>query len=75
MLSEMSLNIDKFHMVASINSALNHADENIMELLTYITPLIQGKLTHNLLYPLQAQSLIAETQKLADRFNLQVVVN
>ena len=75
MQSEMDSNIDKFHMVASINSALNLADETIMELLTSITPLIQGKLTHNLLDPLQAQSLIAETQKLADRFNLQVVIN
>ena len=70
MQSEMDSNIDKFHMVASINSALSLADDTIMELLTSITPLIQGKLTHNLLDPLQAKSLMAETQKLADRFNL-----
>ena len=62
-------------MITSINSALNLADETIMELLSSITPSIQGKLTHNLLDPLQAQSLIEETQKLADRYNLQVVVN
>ena len=62
-------------MITSINSALNLADKTIMELLSSITPLVQGKLTHNLLDPLQAQSLINETQKLADRYNLQVVVN
>jgi hypothetical protein len=47
-------------MFASIESALDLADATIMELLTSITPLVQGKLTHNLLDPLQAQSLIAE---------------
>jgi hypothetical protein len=54
MQSEMDSYIDKSHMIASINSALSLADGTIMELLTSITPLIQGKLTHNLLDPLQA---------------------
>ena len=75
MKTEMDHDIDKVHMITSINSALNLADETIMELLSSITPLVQGRLTHNLLDPLQAQSLINETQKLADRYNLQVVVN
>jgi hypothetical protein len=34
--------------------------------------LVQGKLTHNLLDPLQARTLIDMTQQLADRHNLQV---
>ena len=67
MKTEMDHDIDKVHMITSINSALNLADETIMELLSSITPLVQGRLTHNLLDPLQAQSLINETQKLADR--------
>ena len=75
MKAEMDHYIDKVHMISSINSALNLADKTIMELLSSITPLVQGKLTHNLLDPLQAQSLINETQKLADRYNLEVVVN
>ena len=46
-----------------------------MELLNSITPLVQGKLTHNLLDPLQAQSLIDKTQSLADTYGLQVIVD
>ena len=74
MKSELDYDIDKVHLISSINSALNLADETIMELLSSITPLVQGKLTHNLLNPLQAQSLIEKTQEMADRYNLQVVV-
>ena len=75
MQSKMAYCIDQANMITSINSVLNLADETIMELLNTITPLVQGKLTHNLLDPLQAQSLIDRTQQLADRMNLQVVVN
>ena len=75
MKADMDHNIAKVHMIASINLVLNLADETIMELLNSITPLVQGKLTHNLLDPLQAQSLIDKTQQLADRLNLQVIVN
>ena len=64
---------DEVHMIASLNSALNLADDTIMELLTSITPLIKGELTHNLLDPLQSQQLIEETQTMADKFNLEVV--
>ena len=54
--------VGKLHMVASVNAALDLADEAIMEVLNSITPLVQGKLTHNLLDPLQAQDLIDKTQ-------------
>ena len=75
MKSEMKYYHDQLHMITSINSALNMADETIMELLNSVTPLVQGKLTHNLLDPLQAQSLIDHTQRLADSLNLQVIVD
>ena len=75
MQSELKYYKNDNHMIVSINSALALADETIMELLSSITPLVQGKLTHNLLDPLQAQSLLDHTQQLADRLNLQVVVN
>lgn len=61
------------YMITSVNSALTLADQTIMELLNSITPLIQGKLTHNLLDPLRIQELIEHTQQLADKSNLQVV--
>ena len=54
--------VGKLHMVASVNAALDLADKAIMEVLNSITPLVQGKLTHNLLDPLQAQDLIDKTQ-------------
>ena len=66
MKTDMDHNIDKAHLIASVDSALNLADETIMELLNSITPLVQGKLTHNLLDPLQAQSLNYKTKLLAD---------
>ena len=72
---DFSEDVDKVHMIASINSALNLANEGIMELLNSITPLVQGKLTHNLLDPLQSQSLIDKTQSLADTYGLQVIVD
>ena len=72
---EMEDTYHKTFMISSINSALNLADETITELLDSITPLVQGRLTHNLLDPLQAQSLINKTQQLADRLSLQVVVD
>ena len=68
-------NVDQVHMFASIVSALDLADEAIKELLDSITPLVQGQLTHNLLDPLQAQSLLDKTQTLADKYGLQVIVN
>ena len=67
--------VDQLHMIDSINSALNIANEAIMEILDSITPLVPGHLTHNLLDPLMAQHLITKTQDLADKYNLQVVVN
>ena len=75
MRTDMQHNHDQLYMVSSINSALNLADETIKDLLNSITPLVQGKLTHNLLDPLQARTLIDKTQQLADRHNLQVVVD
>jgi hypothetical protein len=75
MRKDMEHNQDQLYMLASINSALDLADETIKDLLNSITPLVQGKLTHNLLDPLQARTLIDMTQQLADRHNLQVVVD
>ena len=72
---DFSEDVDEVHMIASINSALSLANEGIMELLNSITPLVQGKLTHNLLDPLQSQSLIDKTQSLADTYGLQVIVD
>ena len=46
-----------------------------MEILDSITPLVQERLTHTLLDPLMAQNLINKTQDLADKHNLQAVVN
>ena len=63
------------HMIASINSALDFADDTIMELLHSITPLVKGQLTHNLLDPLQAQEIIDKTQQKANQLNLQVVID
>ena len=54
----MTYYLSTAHLITSINSALDIADETIMELLNSITPLVQGKLTHQLLDPLQAQELI-----------------
>ena len=62
-------------MSASINSALSLANDGIVELLNSITPLVQGELTHNLLDPLQSQDLLDRTQRLADTFGLQVIVD
>ena len=72
---DFSEDVDEVHMISSINSALDLANEGIMELLNSITPLVQGKLTHNLLDPLQSQSLIDKTQSLADTYGLQVIVD
>ena len=72
---DFSEDVDEIHMIASINSALSLANEGILELLNSITPLVQGKLTHNLLDPLQSQSLIDRTQRLADKYGLQVIVD
>ena len=72
---DFSEDVDEIHMISSINSALDLANEGIMELLNSITPLVQGQLTHSLLDPLQAQSLIDKTQSLADTHGLQVIVN
>ena len=63
------------HMTASINSALDFADNTIMELLHSITPLVKGQLTHNLLDPLQAQEIIDKTQQKANQLNLQIVID
>ena len=61
------------YMITSIDSALNLADEAILELLNSITPLIEGKLTHNLLDPLRTRELIERTQQMANKLDLQVV--
>ena len=71
----MYTTVDQLHMVDSINSALNIANLAIVEILDSITPLVQGQMTHNLLDPLMAQHLINKTQDLADKYNLQVVVD
>ena len=71
---DINTSIDEVHMIASLTSALSLADDAIMELLSSITPLVKGELTHNLLDPLQSQSLIEETQTLADKLSLEVVV-
>ena len=62
-------------MITSINLAIDIADETIMELLNSITPLVRGELTHNLLDPLRAQKLIQKTQYMANKNNLQVIVD
>ena len=49
------------HMITSINSALDFADDTIMELLHSITPLVKGQLTHNIVDQLQAQEIIDKT--------------
>ncbi len=61
------------YMITSIDSALNLANEAILELLNSITPLIEGKLTHNLLDPLRTRELIERTQQMANKLDLQVV--
>ena len=71
----MTYYLSTAHLITSINSALDIADETIMELLNSITPLVQGKLTHQLLDPLQAQKLIQQTQDMANKKDLQVIVN
>ena len=75
MKQDFDSDVDQLHMIDSINSALNIANEAIMEILDSITPLVQGQLTHNLLDPLMAHHLIKKTQDLADTFNLQVAIN
>ena len=67
--------VGKLYMVASVNAALDLADEAINEVLNSITPLVQGQLSHNLLDPLQAQTIIDRTQDDVDKYNLQVVVD
>ena len=67
-------NVDEVHMLASIVSALDLANEAIMELLQSITPLVRGQLTHNLLDPLQTQNLLDKIQIMANVHGLQVVV-
>ena len=71
----MGYYINAAHMIISINSALDFADDTIMELLNSITPLVKGHLTHNLLDPLQAQQIIDKTQQKADKLNLQVIID
>jgi hypothetical protein len=75
MQNTLSYYVSATHMIPSINSALDFADDTIMELLHSITPLVQGHLTHNLLDPLQAQEIIDKTQQKADQLNLQVIID
>ena len=70
---DFSEDVDEIHMISSINSTLDLANEGIMELLKSVIPLVQGKLAYNLLDPLQYQSLIDTTQSLADTYGLQVI--
>lgn len=72
---DFAADVDEVYMSASINSALSLANDGIVELLNSITPLVQGELTHNLLDPLQSQDLLDRTQRLADTFGLQVIVD
>ena len=71
----MTYYLSTAHLITSINSALDIADETIMELLNSITPLVKGELTHNLLDPLRARKLIQKTQDMANKSNLQVIVD
>ena len=71
----MGYYINAAHMITSINSDLDFADDTIMELLNSITPLVKGHLTHNLLDPLQAQQIIDKTQQKANKLNLQVIID
>ena len=71
----LSYYVSATHMIPSINSALDFADDTIMELLHSITPLVRGHLTHDLLDNLQAQQIIDKTQEKADQLNLQVVID
>ena len=75
MQNTLSYYVSATHMIPSINSALDFADDTIMELLRSITPLVRGHLTHNLLDPLQAQEIIDKTQLKADQLNLQVIID
>jgi hypothetical protein len=70
---DFSKDVNEIHMISSINSTLDLANEGIMELLKSIIPLVQGKLAHNLLDPFQYHSLIDTTQRLADTYGLQVI--
>ena len=70
---DFSKDVNEIHMISSINSTLDLANEGIMELLKSVIPLVQGKLAYNLLDPLQYQSLIDTTQSLADTYGLQVI--
>ena len=71
--TEFNYYIDKVHFSASISDALDLANDEIMELLSSITPLIQGQISHNILDPLQTKELLQKTQQMADKLDLQVM--
>ena len=70
---EFNYYIDKVHFSASIDAALDLANDEILELLSSINPLIQGQITHNILDPLQTKTLLEKTQQMADKLDLQVM--
>ena len=71
---EFDQDVDELHYSASLSAALDLADDEIVELLSSINPLIQGQITHNILDPLQTKELLKQTQQLADKHDLQVMV-
>ena len=70
---EFSNDIDELHFSTSLNAALDLANDEILELLSSINPLIQGQVTHSILDPLQTKNLLEQTQQLADKYDLQVM--
>ena len=72
--NDLQYDMNKIHLIASVSSSLDLANDNLSKLLASITPLVEGHLTHFLLDPLQSQTLISKTQDMADKFNLQVVI-
>ena len=70
---EFSHDIDELHFSTSLSHALDLADDEILELLSSINPLIQGQVTHNILDPLQTETLLEQTQQLADKYDMQVM--
>ena len=71
---DLQYDMNKIHLIASVSSSLDLANDNLSKLLASITPLVKGHLTHFLLDPLQSQTLISRTQDMADKFNMQVVI-
>lgn len=70
---EFNYYIDKVHFSASIDATLDLANDEVLELLSSINPLILGQISHNILDPLQTKTLLEKTQQMADKLDLQVM--